>query len=307
MDYMNSHSLQNTCTVLQPLIFEWNGNGGVFRPPIKFMENSKLVMNVKDTRDFYSNMSTNPDYISLISASAVKLMRRDTNAHYFSEGNQAFIEDSGLFKKPYYIELERTLRPSYTTSSEYDILMGSKETCLPLRYHTNTRKFIYVASGQIRVKMTVWKNREWLNEYNDYENYDFRSSINVWSMNNDLEDVLQFLEFDVVAGFILYIPPFWWYSIKYIELDTVLVQYTYSTFVNSIAFLSDNIRYFLQQQNITTKHTKRVTQLKDIKDADEEPATELDSEQRTNVDVESPNNDTEPSHGSGITYSTFSD
>ena len=285
MDYTNIQSLQNTCAALQPLIFEWRGD---VRSPITFMENSKFVMHIKDTNDFYRGQdddSPSPESISLITSSTVKLMRKDANSHYFSENNKFFIEDSGFLKSKDYMELEKALRPLSVAAQESDILLGSKGTCLPLRYHTRTRKFIYVATGSIRVKMTTWKHTPWLNEKKDYENYDFRSTHNIWQLDSELEDTLQFLEFDVVAGYVLYIPPFWWYSLKYMEIDTVLIQYDYNSSINCIAFLGDNIRYLLQQQNITTKFTKQVVPKSDdpeilhnLSEPDTEPMLEHGSE-----------------------------
>jgi hypothetical protein len=254
-DFVDAISLQNTCNVMQPVIFKWISNTS---SPIKFMEGSKFVMQVKDTNEYYSQGIHNPDSISLLSASLVKLLRKDTKAHYFSESNQTFIEDSGFLKTPKYIELDKVLKPPNTVQSEYDLLTGSKDTCAPMRYHTKTRKFMYVATGHIRVKMATWKSHEWLHEIRDFENYDFRSPYNVWTPNNDLEDILQFLEFDVYKGFVFYIPAFWWYSIKYMESDTVIMEYNYSTLVNKLAFVFDSCQYYLQQQNITTKATKRI-------------------------------------------------
>lgn len=255
-DFIDSPTLQNTCNINQPVIFKWTSNTN---SPVKFMESSKFVMQVKDTNEFYNTNSVhNPDGISLLATSLVKLLRKDAKAHYFSESNQTFIEDSGFLKTPKYIELDKILRPPNTVQTEYDILTGSQNTCVPMRYHTKTRKFMYVASGHIRVKMATWKSHEWLHEIRDFEHYDFRSPYNVWAPNNDLEEILQFLEFDVFKGYVFYIPPFWWYSIQYMESDTVIMEYNYSTFMNKIAFALDSCQYYLQQQNITTKATKRI-------------------------------------------------
>ena len=274
MDYTDATSLQETCNVLQPVIFEWKAK---LTSPIKFMETCKFPMYVKDTREYYNqHLHQHPDSICLLCSSVIKLIRQDEKSHYFSESNQTFIEDSGFLKHNKYLELDRVLKPSYTVHSEYDVLMGSKGTSVPLRYHTNTRKFLYVISGKLSIKMTTWKNREWINVVKDFENYDFRSPQNVWLPDNDLEDTIQFLRFDVMKGSILYIPPFWFYSIQYDSEDTVVLEYNYSTLVNKVAFAADVGQYYLQQQNITTKATKRIyTHISQINDiVDEEIVTE---------------------------------
>ena len=272
MDYDDPILFQETCTTMQPLIFEYKNQNLTKRTnPLKFMETSKFVMNVKDTHAYYDKPNTkNPDSVCLHCASAIKLMRQDSKMHYFSENNAAFIEDSGFFKNPTYFELDKILKPPYNIYTEYDLLTGSCGTGVPLRYHTKTRKFLYVSSGTISVKMTTWKNRGWLDVQKDFENYDFRSPHNVWIPENDLVNTIQFLHFDVTQGNVLYIPAFWFYSIQYSEIDTVIVEYNYSTMNNKMAFILDIGQYYLQQQNITTQSTKRiysnVSQLNDMEE-----------------------------------------
>jgi hypothetical protein len=75
---------------------------------------------------------------------------------------------------------------------------------------------------------------------------------------------VKFLEFDVFSGNVLYVPPYWWYSIKYdfvekednAEIGTFLVEYNYSSLINNIANIDDIVKYYLQQQNIFAKKTK---------------------------------------------------
>jgi hypothetical protein len=52
-------------------------------------------------------------------------------------------------------------------------------------------------------------------------------------------------------GSMIYIPPYWWYSIKYstTEEDAAVIDITYNTIMNKVSYLPDNIKYFMQQQN----------------------------------------------------------
>ena len=264
MDYHDSISLQETCNVMQPIIFEWKVH---ISSPIPFMESCKFPMNIKDNRELYNQTLNHPDSISLLCSSVVQLMRQDTQTHFFSESNHTFMEDSGFLKHSQYLKLDQILQPPNTVHAEYDILMGSKGTSVPLRYHTKTRKFLYVLSGKLSLKMTTWKNREWLHVVKDFENYDFRSPYDVWAPDNDIEETIQFLQFDVPKGSVLYIPAFWFYSIQYDATDTVVLEYNYSTLVNKVAFAAHSCQYYLQQQNITTKTTKKIyTHISQIND-----------------------------------------
>jgi hypothetical protein len=263
VDYVDPMSLHETCNILQPVIVEWKAK---IPPPTKYMETCKFVMNVKDRRSFYDGSLTQG--VSLICASAVKLLRQDVQSHYFTENNYAFLDDSGFLKNPKYLELDKVLRPPYTVQAYYDVLTGSQGTAVPLRYHTATRKFLYVVSGKISVKMTTWKYRDWLDVTKDFEHFDFRSEHAVFG-NPDLEETIQFLSFDVPKGAILYVPPFWFYSFQYQEADTVILEYNYATLVNKCAFVLDSAQFYLQQQNIFTKTTKRIyTHVSQITDED---------------------------------------
>jgi hypothetical protein len=65
---------------------------------------------------------------------------------------------------------------------------------------------------------------------------------------------MKFLEFDVPTGYVLYIPPYWWYSFKFSnENITSISSFTYNTTMNIVSNSVDLIKYFLQQQNITKK------------------------------------------------------
>lgn len=64
------------------------------------------------------------------------------------------------------------------------------------------------------------------------------------------------MEFDVVAGHVLYIPPYWWYSIQYSGEATKVASVTYCSVMNCIANLPDYTFYFIQQQNTRTRVAK---------------------------------------------------
>ena len=271
VDYVDPVSLHETCNILQPVIFEWKVK---IPPPTKFMETCKFVMNVKDRHEFYREATRPTAGISLLCSSVVQLLRQDVQSHYFSENNHTFLDDSGFMKTPRYLELDKVLRPPYTVQAFYDVLTGSRGTAVPLRYHTATRKYLYVVSGKITVKMTTWKYREWLDTTKDFETFDFRSPHPVFG-NTVLEETMQFLTFEVPKGSILYVPAFWFYSFQYQASDTVILEYNYATLVNKCAFVCDSAQYCLQQQNIFTKTTKRIyTHVSQVTDQEEVPYVE---------------------------------
>ena len=133
--------------------------------------------------------------------------------------------------------------------------MGSPNSYTPLRYHTNYRHFISVITGKIHIKMTSWKSRKYLNPIKDMDNYEFRSPIDVWNPTTSAKlEKIKFIEFDIYPGYCLYIPPYWWYSIKYSnDKDNLVCGITYNSLMRTISNIPDIILYYMQQHNITQK------------------------------------------------------
>ena len=211
----------------------------------------------------------------------MSLISSDPKSNYFIENNDEFVEESGLNKEFY--NLDVFLKPTMNLQSKFDILAGSKNCITPLRYHINYRQFYSVNSGKITIKMTPWKSSKYLHLIKDYENYEFRSPINVWKPQtqymNDM-DKMKFLEFDINAGYVLYIPPYWWYSIKYTDDNNLVSGITYNSIMNYVANIPNLVLYFIQQHNIKKKITKTL-------DIDkEEDKIEETVNSHENVDIE---------------------
>jgi hypothetical protein len=66
---------------------------------------------------------------------------------------------------------------------------------------------------------------------------------------NDVEK-MRVVEVNVIAGNILYVPPYWWYSIKIENTDTLISEFTYISVMNSVANSLDWMRNFIQNSNI---------------------------------------------------------
>jgi hypothetical protein len=97
--------------------------------------------------------------------------------------------------------------------------------------------------------MTPYYNTPYTNPQNDYENFDFWSPMNVWSADNKLTERIQFLDFDVLAGRVLFLPPYWWYSIQFCNDDTQMYIFKYSTYFNVVAHANHWFHRFFPPQN----------------------------------------------------------
>jgi len=268
-DYESPKQMQEIVSVKQPVLFQINQSDAkkwVNRTQLrKFEKYDNLDVNVKETADYY-NVSKDADiavdFVSLPLRSASTLLSSDSNGKYFSENNGAFIEESGL--EGSFQVMDDFLKPPLTAYTKYDVLFGSQHACTPLRYHTMSQQYLCVTGGKIRVKMCPPKYRKVLPLVKDYENYEFRTSVDAWSSDSGkrgsegnkhpILDKIKFLDFEVHAGTTLYVPPYWWYSLKFSK-DTTVAALQYDQIMNLFAQSNEWFFYFLQQSNISPKLT----------------------------------------------------
>ena len=260
MDFTDNKHLQDVCDIKQPVLFEYKSINTEFFHDINVDKletlSGSLELKIKENEDYWKDLDS-IDYVVLPLSSSQALMTTDTHSKYFTENNETFIEDANLIDE--YRSNDTFLKPPLCVQTKYDIYWGSKNTETPLRYHTYHRHFICVNSGKIHVKMTPWKSSKYLYPNKDYDNYEFTSPINVWKPQRKYfheMDKLKFLEFDVLAGSVVYIPSYWWYSIKYDEEPTVCSSFVYNNIMNCISNLPNWVLYYLQQSNTKTKVVK---------------------------------------------------
>jgi hypothetical protein len=260
MDYKNNSELQKICELKQPFVFLLNTekpiNEIINMDYLNFHE--KLYVKLKDTNDYEKKMLSENSVVGesyLPFSSIYILMKTDYQGHYFIENNDEFMEESGLngiIDK----NINQYLIPNYSliVDRKYDVCVGSKNTELPLRYHNYFRRFYIVTHGKVHVKMTHFNNTKYLDPIDDYDIYEHYSPKNVWKSN--IENVT-FLEFDLLEGQVLYVPPYWWYSIKFSNTDdNVLCSCTYHSFINMVAHSPELIKYYIHQQNREKTHLK---------------------------------------------------
>ena len=253
LDYTTNQQLQEICHLKQPVLFQLDQ----FKDVEPFFEMISLRregdVNVKDIRDYYKTTNTSVDTISLSFSSAYGLMDTDTKGHFFSENNSDFVREKGNSN---FLKIDNYLASPWILHKQYDLLFGSKNTRTPLKYHTETGRFLIVSTSSIPIpkessficiKMTPWKNRKYLEVKKDFENYEFWSTIDIW---NYPPDKIKCLEFNVNEGFAVYIPPYWFYSIEFPNPSISVASFTYSSGMNIVSNLSNIGLYFLQQNNI---------------------------------------------------------
>lgn len=248
LDYQTKPHLQEICEAKQPVLFEFNlpfpiaGINGLddFLP-----ENSPFDVCCIE------NSNTNENQSSIISKIPYKalhlLMKTDTEGKYISYNNHSFIDEASL--AAYYYKLDMYLKPALCCNTQYDLIFGSKNSVTPLSYHFHTQRFIMVMNGKIRIKMTPWKSKRYFNISKNPNTLENTSNIQLW--NPLLQDKLtvekiKCLEFNVHTGYILYIPPYWFYTIQFIDDNTFVPSITYNNCVN---YIVNSKTYFQHMKN----------------------------------------------------------
>lgn len=275
-DYIDAKQVQEVIAVRQPVLFVFQ------RPvPIPIYESVQFArmtkygsynVKIKDIYDYWKprdNENTDSiDSVILPFSSARQLCESDANSRYISENNSEFLEETGLERA--ISTMDEFLKPPFCLYSKHDMLFGAKRATTPMRYHTNAAYFVIPTTGKISVKMTPWKSSKYLHPVKDYEYYEFWSRVNVWNPNpihKHEMDKLQFLEFEVYPNYVLSVPPYWWYSIRFsTDPDNCVCAITYDTIINAVAQSPDWGMFYLQQTNIHTRIANRPPLINNVSD-----------------------------------------
>ena len=278
-DYESPAHLQEVCSIKQPVVFKHLSKMSTqdktqsIEPfferfqAANFEKYDNLDIRVKDVKDYLAG-TPGVDFVPISLRSARRLLKTDTKSQYFSENNHDFLEESGLDRVS--AALDPVLKPPLSIYKKYDILLGSPLVATPLRYHLESHRFLAVTRGKIRVKLCPPKYGRILPQIADYENYEFVSPVNPWlSANANIKDkdkthenILQkikFLEAEVHSGDILFLPPYWWYSISFSgDAETTVASLVYDIAPNVLAQSKHWALYYLQQSNIKNRPVKTI-------------------------------------------------
>ena len=94
------------------------------------------------------------------------------------------------------------LRPPLVSKCDYDYMSGSQGSSTPLRYDLSYRNYYYIVEGEIRVKLIPPIYSKYLLENKDFDNFEFRSPINPWNVDENKDyNKVKSLEIIVNQGF----------------------------------------------------------------------------------------------------------
>ena len=271
IEYPSKDRLEEICDVRQPMIFQYNISDEVLNRQYIVDNYSAFDVQIRDSKD------TDSHSIPLAISVANKAFYSDKEQQYYSENNQIFLEETGLIKR---LQSHDTLlRPLMVSNCYYDLMYGSNDTATPFRYELNYRNYFLVKNGSIQIKLCPPKYSKHLHCVKDYNNWEFRSKINPWNVAQEyLPDFnkVKCLDVTITQGTVMFIPAYWWYSIKF-NNDSEVISMKYRTYMNNLAITPHTILAFLQMQNNKNKITTNLTKL-DVTITDNNKNEEMDTE-----------------------------
>lgn len=254
----SKEKLEEICDVRQPVLFDFDCQKIVESSNKTYISNNYQAFEVK-IRNIKETDSDSELYIPLPMHASMKLFEEDKNAMYLSEKNTDFLEETGVVKNLKYND--EFLRPYMVSNCNYDVMMGSNGTCSPFRYEINYRNFFLLTEGSAQIKLAPPHSTKYLYPIYDYENFEFKSPINPWSPQPKYTadfDKIKCLEFTLTPGKTLFIPAYWWYSIKF-NKNTSISVFNYRTYMNNIAVVPYIGMHALQIQNIKRNVVKKAS------------------------------------------------
>ena len=256
VDQPSKEKLEEICDIRQPVLFNFDCQTIIDTSSKSYITKNYNAFEVK-IRNIKETDSNTELYIPLPLHAADKLFNEDTNSSYLSENNSDFLEETGVGKNLKYND--EFLRPYMVSNCNYDIMLGSANVCTPFRYEINYRNYYLLTEGSAQIKLTPPHNIRYLYPNYDYENFEFRSPVNPWTPQPKYIadfDKMKCLEFTLTPGKTLYIPAYWWYSIKF-NKNSSISCFNYRTYMNNIAISPYIGMHALQIQNIKRNVVKK--------------------------------------------------
>jgi len=256
VDQPSKEKLEEICDIRQPVLFNFDCQTIVDTSSKSYITKNYNAFEVK-IRNIKETDTNTELYIPLPLHAADKLFNEDTNSSYLSENNSDFLEETSVGKNLKYND--EFLRPYMVSNCNYDIMIGSENVCTPFRYEINYRNFYLLTEGSAQIKLTPPHNIRYLYPNYDYENFEFRSPVNPWTPQPKYIadfDKIKCLEFTLKPGKTLYIPAYWWYSIKF-NKNSSISCFNYRTYMNNIAISPYIGMHALQIQNIKRNVVKK--------------------------------------------------
>lgn len=146
---------------------------------------------------------------------------------------------------------EKFIRPTLTCKRKIDILSGSIKAFTFLQHHIYYRNYIFVTNGKIKIRLIHPRFLTQCKPDFDLNDMMFRYKDDIWRLKPEQSKLhkIQFLELEATQGDVVYIPPFWGYSIQYEDKNTFALRIHYQTIMNMVSNTKEHALSLLQRNN----------------------------------------------------------
>lgn len=235
IDFIDNSQIQKICYINNPFVFEYKSYDPTLFNTIdidSLMKSKYLNVNIFNT--------VNNNYVVKNFNKAIPLFKK-YQTKYFTLNNHTFVLNNNILNQ--FTKLHDNIQPMLTVNTTYDIISGSIFANTPLNFHSFNHSYIIVIQGKISVK-TISYN--YANEFDfkfNPETMSYSSPTNIWNFKN--KNNLPLIDFEVFPGYILYLPSYALYSIKFIEENTLVWSVSYDSLlsytINSVNDAQNNI------------------------------------------------------------------
>ena len=225
-DYIDNQNFQSICSLGQPFIMNLDVT-------CVYNIDKDSYLHVKDACD--------NEVVSISYGSLENLINQEKQ--YYSERNKDFVTQH---LSENYTKCDDYLKPYMNLYTHYDYILGSPNVNTNTKYHTSSRLFLYVKSGQIEAKFSCWNSKSIMEPFIDYEHLEFLSEKNIWEMCDNV------ISITVNEGQVVFVPPWWFYSIRFIEKSEIF-YFEYQTMLNFTLNSHHLCLHHLQKSNIRSQ------------------------------------------------------
>lgn len=253
VEYTSKENFEDLCNTKQPIIFNNILLNNNISKQYLFDEFKNFNINVLNINDVHNNIS-----IPILLQDSEQLFKNDNSNNYISIKNSNFLNETSLIKV--LKSSDMILRPIGVCVMDYDIITGSTNSYTNMSMEYSVRNFVYVNSGSIEVTLTPFLYEKYLYSKKNDEIMNKISDINIYNINEKHKNnynKIKFLQIKINANQLLFIPNYWYYSIKILEDETLVSLYKYKTYSNCISLLPQYLLQYLQKHNIKNNYVNK--------------------------------------------------
>jgi len=255
VEFQSKENFEELCNLKQPLLIKNFRFGDEYLLKNFNLNNINSNYGNFDIKLYTKENNNIPIYLNL--NKALEIFKNDISSNYLSENNHDFLMESSLIKN--LSTVDNLLRPYGVSCLEYDMIIGSINSYTSFKCTLNPRNFLYVIDGTIDITLTIPNNKKYLQIEKDYNNNEFYSTLDIYNVTDNFikeYNKIKFMKIVLNKGDLLYIPSYWFYSLKLMTPQTNVINFKYTTYISNISILPTIIQSYLQNKNIKNNFLK---------------------------------------------------